>query len=85
MMRRSIIHVVLDETLLGAADRTARRHKLNRSALIRDALREHLKRLRTYERERMDREGYEKFPDDEFAAWDRVTSWPDIHGRRGRQ
>lgn len=71
------IQVVLEERLLRAADRAARRLKLNRSALIRDALREYLKRLRTLEKERLDREGYEKLPDDEFAVWDRVTAWPE--------
>jgi len=76
-MRRSIIHVVLDATLLRAADRAARRLKVNRSALIRDALRDHLQRLRTHEKERLDREGYEKLLDDEFAAWDSVASWPE--------
>jgi metal-responsive CopG/Arc/MetJ family transcriptional regulator len=71
------IQVVLEQALLRAADRAARRLKMNRSALIRDALREHLRRLRTLEKERMDRQGYEKFPDDEFAVWDRVASWPE--------
>jgi metal-responsive CopG/Arc/MetJ family transcriptional regulator len=71
------IQVVLEEQLLKGADRAARRLKLNRSALIRDALREHLKRLRTLEKERLDRQGYEKFPDQEFAVWDRVASWPE--------
>jgi metal-responsive CopG/Arc/MetJ family transcriptional regulator len=63
--------------LVRAADRAARRLNVNRSALIRDALREHLKRLRTREKERLDREGYQSFPDDEFAVWDRVASWPE--------
>jgi metal-responsive CopG/Arc/MetJ family transcriptional regulator len=76
-MHRSTIHVVLEQALIRAADRAARRLNVTRSALIRDALREHLKRLRTRERERLDREGYEKFPDDEFAAWDEVASWPE--------
>jgi metal-responsive CopG/Arc/MetJ family transcriptional regulator len=71
------IQVVLEEKLLKTADRAARRLKLNRSALIRDALREHLRRLRTLDRERADREGYERFPDQEFAVWDRVASWPE--------
>ena len=71
------IQVVLEERLLKAADRAARRLKLNRSAFIRDALREHLKRLRTVEKERLDRQGYEKFPDDEFGVWDRVAAWPE--------
>jgi metal-responsive CopG/Arc/MetJ family transcriptional regulator len=71
------IQVVLEEELLKSADKAARRLKLNRSALIRNALREHLKRLRTLERERLDRQGYDKFPDGEFAVWDGVTAWPE--------
>ena len=39
------IQVVLEDSLLQAADRAVRRLKVNRSALIRDALREHLRRL----------------------------------------
>jgi metal-responsive CopG/Arc/MetJ family transcriptional regulator len=39
------INVVLDKKLLQAVDREARRRKVSRSALVREALREHLKRL----------------------------------------
>jgi metal-responsive CopG/Arc/MetJ family transcriptional regulator len=39
------IQVVLDKKLLQATDRAARQTKRNRSALIRDALREHIRRL----------------------------------------
>ena len=39
------IQVVLDQKLLKAADTAAKREKVNRSALIRKALEEHLKRL----------------------------------------
>ena len=39
------IQVVLDKELLHATDKVARRLKANRSALVRDALREHLRRL----------------------------------------
>jgi Ribbon-helix-helix protein, copG family len=39
------IQIVLDKALLQATDRAARRMKRNRSALVREALREHLKRL----------------------------------------
>src|SRR5437016_868873 len=53
------IQVVLDAKLLQAADRAARRTRLNRSALIRDAIREHLKRLEIRELEERDRKGYE--------------------------
>jgi metal-responsive CopG/Arc/MetJ family transcriptional regulator len=52
------IHVVLDKKLLQATDRAARRTKRNRSALIRDALREHLRRLEIRSREERDRAGY---------------------------
>ena len=72
------IQVVMEGGLLKAADRAARRLKVNRSALIRDAVREHLKRLHTRQLELQEREAYERIPDDpgEFAAWDRVTAWP---------
>jgi predicted transcriptional regulator len=45
------IQVVLDKKLLQAANRAARQTKQNRSALIRDALREHLRLLERRERE----------------------------------
>jgi predicted transcriptional regulator len=56
------IHVVLDKKLLQATDRAARRTKRNRSALIRDALREHLRRLEIRFREERDRKGYASQP-----------------------
>jgi hypothetical protein len=40
-----IVQIVLDKKLLHAADQAAKRSKRNRSALVRDALREHLRRL----------------------------------------
>ena len=73
------IQVVLEDTLLEAADRAVRRLKVNRSALIRDALREHLRRLSILEKETRDREGYERHPitKDELGVWDKGTAWPD--------
>jgi metal-responsive CopG/Arc/MetJ family transcriptional regulator len=78
-MQTATIQVVLEPELLRAADRTARRIKVNRSALIRDALREHLKRLAQKERERRDREGYRRIPDQpaDARAWASVASWPE--------
>ena len=72
------IQVVIGGGLLKAADQAARRLKVNRSALIRDAVREHLERLRYRELERQERDAYERMPDDpgESAAWDKVASWP---------
>jgi metal-responsive CopG/Arc/MetJ family transcriptional regulator len=71
------IQVVLEASLLKLADRAARRAKVNRSALFREALREHLKRLETNERERRDRAGYERTPATEFGAWDKGAAWPE--------
>jgi metal-responsive CopG/Arc/MetJ family transcriptional regulator len=72
------IQVVLDRKLLVAADRAARRMKQNRSALIRDALRRHLRRLELAELEQRDRAGYGKTPQlaDEHTEWEAEVSWP---------
>ena len=73
------IQVVLEADLLKAADRAAKKLKTNRSALFRDALRAHLRRIDLAEREKRDREGYEEHPDllDQPAVWDQVADWPD--------
>ena len=51
--------------------------KLHCLVLIREAVREHVRRMQTREKERLDRQGYEKLPDDEFRVWDRVAAWPE--------
>lgn len=73
------VQIVLGKELLKAADRAARRRRLNRSALVREALREHLKRLAIRERELQDRAGYQARPIEpgEFDAWDEVAAWPE--------
>jgi metal-responsive CopG/Arc/MetJ family transcriptional regulator len=71
------IQIVIEKELLQATDRAARRRRLNRSALVRDALRVYLRRLAVEDRERRDRAGYVSRPDSEFAVWDRVSAWPD--------
>ena len=73
------IQVVLDSELLRATDGAAKRARVNRSALVRVALRKHLKSLRTKELEARDRRGYEKYPDDpkEVEMWGQVAAWPD--------
>jgi hypothetical protein len=73
-----IIQVVLDTKLLKAADHAARRRKLNRSALIREALHEHLERLQTRELEELDRRGYLAKPQrsEEFRVWEDAAGWP---------
>jgi metal-responsive CopG/Arc/MetJ family transcriptional regulator len=73
------IQVVLGSTLLRATDGAAKRARVNRSALVREALREYLKRLETRELEIRDRTGYEEHPDAsaEAANWEQVAAWPE--------
>ncbi len=73
-----IVQIVLDKKLLRAADQAARRTKQNRSALVRDALREHLRRLEIRDREERDRAGYSKQRQsrDEVSAWEAESVWP---------
>ena len=72
------IQVVLDSKLLRATERAARRTKLNRSALIREALREHLKEIEIQELELRDRKGYEAGHGDagELSGWESEAVWP---------
>jgi metal-responsive CopG/Arc/MetJ family transcriptional regulator len=73
------IQVVLEAELLRAAERAARQQKVNRSALFRRALREHLRRLEALEREERDRQGYMRYPEaaEEMGTWDKVADWPE--------
>jgi metal-responsive CopG/Arc/MetJ family transcriptional regulator len=73
------IQVVLDSELLKAADSAAKRVRVNRSALVRKALREHLKRLNVKELEARERRAYQEQPQDvkEVERWARVAVWPE--------
>jgi metal-responsive CopG/Arc/MetJ family transcriptional regulator len=72
------VQIVLDKSLLRAADRAARLTKQNRSALVRDALRQHLRRLEAAAQEERDRQGYARQPQprDEALVWEREAAWP---------
>jgi len=72
------IQVILDPGLLRATDLVARRMNLNRSALIRSALREHLRMLKIRELEDRDRNGYQAIPQkaDELSGWESEAIWP---------
>lgn len=72
------IQIVLDKRLLHATDQAARRTKRNRSALVRDALREHLRRLEARSKEERDRQGYSRQPQapDEPLVWEAEAAWP---------
>ena len=72
------IQVVLDKKLLQAADQAARQTKRNRSALVRDALREHLRTLEVRVKEERDRQGYARSPQkaEESRVWEAEAAWP---------
>ena len=74
-----IVQVVLDKKLLHAADRAAKRTRRNRSALVRDALREHLRRLELRASEERDRQGYSRHSpaDVEALGWESEATWPE--------
>lgn len=73
------IQVVIDAKLLKAANQAAKRSKLNRSALIRDALRAHLKRLKALDDDDRERRGYLAHPQksEEWERWEKEAVWPD--------
>lgn len=75
-----IIRVKLDLPLLRATDAAARRARVDRSALIRAAVREHLKRLKIQKLEALDRRGYSEHPDDseEIADWEPIPETPEF-------
>ena len=73
------IQVVLDSELLKAADAAAKRQRVNRSELVRRALREHLGRLRVVDLEERDRRGYQAQPQriEEYRPWEEAAAWPE--------
>ena len=70
---------MLDPKLLKAADLVGKREKVNRSALIRQALQQHLKRLRELKLEEQDRRGYLAQPqrEEEFRSLENGAAWPE--------
>jgi len=74
-----IVQIVMDKKLLHAADQAAKRTRRNRSALVRDALREHLRRLEPRASEERDREGYSRHPQAgaEARGWESEATWPE--------
>ena len=72
------IQVILDTDLLKASDFAAKRQKMSRSAFIRHALEEHLKRLAEPDLEEQDRRGYTTRPqrEEEYQPWEDAAVWP---------
>jgi metal-responsive CopG/Arc/MetJ family transcriptional regulator len=75
------IRVVLEGELFEALDRAARATGRSRSALVRDALQEHLREhLRRWEIRWMeDRVGYARRPvtREEWSRWEAAAAWPE--------
>lgn len=71
------IQVVFEPELLQEADLAAKKHNMNRSALIREALRAHLKRLRIAEMEDQAIRALQKHPQtmEELDWIETASSW----------
>jgi metal-responsive CopG/Arc/MetJ family transcriptional regulator len=70
---------VIDAKLRRSCDRAAKKAKLNRSELVRLALREYLEHLQILESQQRDQRGYEKLPQSEAtedSAWEGEAVWP---------
>ena len=73
------VQMTLDEALVTAVDRAARRLGTTRSAFTRDALRVALHAVRARELEKRQRDGYAKAPvrRGEFDVWEGEQDWGD--------
>jgi metal-responsive CopG/Arc/MetJ family transcriptional regulator len=73
------VQVVFDEETLRIADRAARQAKVNRSELIREAVRLYAARKHEIELEAAHRRGYERTPvrAGEFDALTKGQAWPE--------
>jgi metal-responsive CopG/Arc/MetJ family transcriptional regulator len=71
------VQMTLDEDLVDAVDKAARRIGSTRSAFARDALRAALRKARVSEMERKHKEGYRRKPvrKGEFSVWDEEQVW----------
>ena len=71
------VQVTLDETLVSAVDKAARKLKISRSAFTREALRTALKRIRDEGEEQRHRAGYVRKPikKGEFDIWEDEQVW----------
>jgi metal-responsive CopG/Arc/MetJ family transcriptional regulator len=73
------VQMTLDDELVTAVDRTARRLGTTRSGFTRAALRAALERVRGRELEEKHRKGYARKPvrSGEFSVWEREQVWVD--------
>jgi metal-responsive CopG/Arc/MetJ family transcriptional regulator len=73
------IQMTLEEDLVAAVDRLARKLKTTRSAFARDALRDALAKYHEKELEEKHRQGYQQHPtkSEEFGVWETEQRWGD--------
>lgn len=73
------IQMTLDDDLVAAVDRMAKKLKTSRSAFTRKALRDAVKELTINTLEERHRKGYERFPESkaEFSDWESEQEWGD--------
>ncbi len=71
--------MTLDDNLVKAVDRVAKKLHTSRSAFTRKALREALDRLSLEQLERKHHQGYQQHPAeaDEFSVWETEQVWGD--------
>lgn len=74
-----VVQMTLDEDLVAAVDRAAKRLGTTRSGFARTALQAALGKLRTEELERKHRAGYARKPvrPGEFSRWETEHAWGD--------
>jgi len=74
------VQMTLDEKLVQAVDRAAKRLQTTRSAFTRDALRNALSKHSMARLEEQHRSGYEKMPvsDGELSDWEDEQAWGDL-------
>ena len=72
-----VVQMTLEEELVAAVDRAARKLGKSRSAFARSALKAALAQLRTHELEVRHREGYRRKPvkRGEFDLWESEQAW----------
>jgi metal-responsive CopG/Arc/MetJ family transcriptional regulator len=73
------IQMTLDDDLVEAVDRLAKKLKTTRSAFARKALREAIKQVNIKSLESKHKRGYERYPagKTEFSVWESEQEWGD--------
>ncbi len=74
-----VVQMTLDEDLVKRVDLYVKHEKTTRSAFAREALELALRYQMDLKKEKLQRDGYKKFPvkKDEFDVWSNVQAWGD--------